>query len=61
MTFPNLPVATERVARITQRDRKQGDSQPRQADYFAPGCRLVTAGDANMVSADYMGHLGRLL
>ena len=61
MTFPNLPVATERVARITQRDRKQGDSQRRHADYFAPGCRLVTAGDGNMVSADYMGHLGRLL
>jgi len=31
MTFPNLPVATVRVARITQRDRSQrghrGDSQ----------------------------------
>jgi len=23
MTFPNLPVATERVCRITQRDRMQ--------------------------------------
>jgi len=56
MTFPNPPVATVRVARITQRDRSQrghrGDSQKN----FAPGCRLVTAGDGNMVSVDYMGH-----
>jgi hypothetical protein len=56
MTFPNLPVATLRVARITQRDTlqrgKYGDSQKN----FAPGCRLVTAGDGNMVRADYIGH-----
>jgi hypothetical protein len=28
----------------------------RHSHCFAPGCRLVTAGDGNMVSADYMGH-----
>jgi hypothetical protein len=56
MTFPNLPVATVRVCRITQRDRSRGDVSRRHSDYFAPGCRLVTAGDGNMVSADYMGH-----
>jgi len=60
MTFPNLPVATERVARITQRDRRPRESLAATCDNFAPGCRLVTAGDGNMVSADYMGHLGRL-
>jgi len=56
MTFPNPPVATVRVARITQRDTTQrgscGDSQKN----FAPGCRLVTAGDGNMVRVDHMGH-----
>jgi len=57
MTFPNPPVATVRVARITQRDSMQrgkmrGDSQKN----FAPGCRLVTAGDGNMVRVDYIGH-----
>jgi hypothetical protein len=56
MTFPNLPVATLRVARITQRDRRRGASRGDTQIYFAPGCRLVTAGDGNMVSADYMGH-----
>ena len=61
MTFPNLPVATLRVARITQRDSTQrgrcGDSHRN----FAPGCRLVTAGDGNMVSEDYMGHPRQVL
>jgi len=56
MTFPNPPVATVRVARLTQRDSTQrgscGDSQKN----FAPGCRLVTAGDGNMVRVDHMGH-----
>jgi len=56
MTFPNLPVATVRVCRITQRDRMQGEQRDNVQNYFAPGCRLVTAGDGNMVSADYMGH-----
>jgi len=56
MTFPNLPVATLRVCRITQRDRRRGGTPRRHSDYFAPGCRLVTTGDGNMVSADYMGH-----
>ena len=56
MTFPNLPVATLRVARITQRDNRRGARRGDASDYFAPGCRLVTAGNANMVSADYMGH-----
>jgi len=56
MTFPNLPVATLRVARITQRDRSQrGDGRDSQ-QFFAPGCRRVTAGDGNMASAGYMGH-----
>jgi hypothetical protein len=55
MTFRILPVATLRVARITQRDKMLG--RPRRHSHcFAPGCRLVTAGDVNMVSADYMGH-----
>jgi hypothetical protein len=60
MTFPNPPVATMRVARITQRDRVQGGNGVTLDGNFAPGGRLVTAGDGNMVSADYMGHLGRL-
>jgi hypothetical protein len=55
MTFRNLPVATLRVARITQRDKMLGHAAATLA-FFAPGCRLVTAGDGNMVSADYMGH-----
>jgi hypothetical protein len=57
MTFPNPPVATMRVARITQRDSSRTGAWPRLASRnFAPGCRLVTAGDGNMVSVDYMGH-----
>jgi|HubBroStandDraft_4_1064222.scaffolds.fasta_scaffold539354_2 hypothetical protein len=56
MTFPNLPVATVRVARITQRDRSQQEHRGDSQKNFAPGCRLVTAGDGNMVSVDYMGH-----
>ena len=56
MTFPNPPVATVRVARITQRDRKAAGEMRDSHRNFAPGCRLVTAGDGNMVSEDYMGH-----
>jgi len=56
LTFPNLPVATVRVARITQRDRSPWGTSERLAKNFAPGCRLVTARDGNMVSVDYMGH-----
>ena len=56
MTFPNPPVATERVARITQRDTTQRGKSGDAHNDFAPGCRLVTAGDGNMVRVDYMGH-----
>jgi hypothetical protein len=56
MTFPNLPVATVRVARITLRDRSQRGSQRDSRRIFAPGCRRVTAGDGNMVRVDHMGH-----
>jgi hypothetical protein len=56
MTFPNLPVATLRVARITQRDKVLRDSGVTRNEGFAPGGRLVTAGDGNMVPADHMGH-----
>ena len=48
MTFPNPPVATVRVARITQRDRSQWRIAATPKRNFAPGCRLVTAGDGNM-------------
>jgi hypothetical protein len=33
-----------------------GGTPRRHSHCFAPGCRLVTAGDGNMVSVDYMGH-----
>jgi len=56
MTFPNPPVATVRVARITQRDRMHRGHTATLRRNCAPGCRRVTAGDGNMVSADYMGH-----
>jgi len=45
-----------RVARITQRDRVQGGNGVTHIGNFAPGGRLVTAGDGNMVLVDYMGH-----
>ena len=48
MTFPNLPVATLRVARITQRDSHQWSNGVTLGESFAPGGRLVTAGDGNM-------------
>lgn len=56
MTFPNLPVATLRVARITQRDSDQWSNGATRGESFAPGGRLVTAGDGNMVRVDHMGH-----
>jgi hypothetical protein len=49
MTFPNLPVATLRVARITQRDATEGATKELARKSLAPGGRLVTAGDGNMV------------
>jgi hypothetical protein len=49
MTFPNPPVATLRVARITLRDRSQRRIAATRKRNFAPGCRLVTARDGNMV------------
>jgi hypothetical protein len=50
MTFPNPPVATLRVARITQRDSRQwGINEETSGESLAPGGRLVTAGDGNMV------------
>jgi hypothetical protein len=50
MTFPNLTVATVRVARITQRDSHQWRSNEKTGgESLAPGGRLVTAGDGNMV------------
>jgi hypothetical protein len=49
MTFPNPPVATVRVARITQRDPSERRIAATRKRNFAPGCRLVTAGDGNMV------------
>jgi hypothetical protein len=55
MTFPNPPVATVRVGRITQREVTRAIGQTLDRN-FAPGGRLVTAGDGNMVSVDYMGH-----
>jgi hypothetical protein len=48
MTFPNLPVATLRVARITQRDSDLWSHGETHGESFAPGGRLVTAGDGNM-------------
>jgi hypothetical protein len=56
MTFPNLPVATVRVARITQRDKDCGGSGVARYESFAPSGRLVTARDGNMVSGGHMGH-----
>ena len=56
MTFPNLPVATLRVARITQRDSDQWSNGVSHHRNFAPGGRLVTAGDGNMVSVGHIGH-----
>jgi hypothetical protein len=56
MTFPNPPVATIRVARITQRDSVPGGNGVTHIGNFAPGGRLVTAGDVNMVSGDDIGH-----
>ena len=49
MTFPNPPVATVRVARITQRDSDQWSNRATRNRNFAPGGRLVTGGDGNMV------------
>jgi hypothetical protein len=49
MTFPNPPVATIRVARITQRDSELGGNGVTLNGNFAPSGRLVTAGDGNMV------------
>jgi hypothetical protein len=56
MTFPNPPEATMRVDRITQRDSNATGDMRYSHRNFAPGCRLVTARDGNMVSVDYMGH-----
>ena len=56
MTFPNLPVATLRVARITQRDSDEWTKGDTCHRIFAPGGRLVTAGDGNMVSVGHIGH-----
>ena len=49
MTFPNPPVATIRVSRITQRNSASGGNGATRIRNFAPGGRLVTAGDGNMV------------
>jgi hypothetical protein len=49
MTFPNPPVATFRVARITHRDTVLGGNGVTHIGNFAPSGRLVTAGDGNMV------------
>jgi hypothetical protein len=56
MTFPNPPVATIRVARITQRDRELGGNGVTLIGNFAPSGRLVTASDGNMASEGYIGH-----
>jgi len=50
MTFPNLPVATVRVCRITQRDTDQRGLRGTHSKSSAPGGRIVTAGDGNMVT-----------
>jgi len=55
MTFPNPPVATVRVCRITQRDSDQRGERG-HVQTSAPGGRNVTAGDGNMVTVDHMGH-----
>ena len=57
MTFPNPPslrrcVSLESRSVTTFSGGSCGDSQKK----CAPGCRLVTAGDGNMVRVDYMGH-----
>jgi hypothetical protein len=57
MTFPNPPslprcVSLESRSVTTFSGGSCGDSQKNSA----PGCRLVTAGDGNMVRVDYMGH-----
>ena len=49
MTVPNLPVVALRVARITQRGLEQMGQWVRRGESFAPGGRVVTAGDGNMV------------
>jgi len=56
MTFPNLPVATVRVARITQRDKHLRGSSGTRNERFAPGGRLVTGRDGNMASEGHIGH-----
>ena len=55
MTFPNPPVATLRVCRITQRDKHNGGSGT-PSKTSAPGGRFVTAGDVNMVRERHMRH-----
>src|SRR5262245_3949552 len=55
MTFPNPPVATERVYRITQRQVDQRGLRG-HAKTSAPGGSIVTAGDGNMVPVDHIGH-----
>ena len=55
MTFPNPPVATVRVCRITHRDSDQRE-QRGHVQTSAPGGRIVTAGDGNMVTVDHIGH-----
>ncbi len=48
--------ATIRIARITQRDSDQWINGDTCRRIFAPGGRLVTAGDGNMVSVGHIGH-----
>ena len=56
MTFPNPPVATVRVCRITQRDSDRRGQRGHVKKTSAPGGRYVTAGDGNMVTVDHIGH-----
>src|ERR1051326_7301230 len=58
-TFRIRPVATFPIARITQRDSDQWSKGVTQHRNFAPGGRLVTAGDGNMVRVGHIGHQRR--
>jgi hypothetical protein len=59
MDFRIRPVATFRIARNTQRDSDQWGKGVTQHRNFAPGGRLVTAGDGNMVRVGHIGHQRR--
>jgi len=59
MDFRIRPVATFRMTGITQRNSDKWTNGATQHRNFAPGGRLVTAGDGNMVRVGHIGHQRR--